>query len=321
MPSRNTKAVISEKRARDFFSFVYERQRIWYRREIQKREAPWTDDELLQTYKFINMYRELDRCTKYIMNVVESLHADREALLLNFIFYRFFNLDHLYEDLGVAPFKRLDAKTHTRLVQGFSRMREKGKPLFNNAYVISPGHDRSPKHLTILKGLRVVSASIQGLIKQIDAAETPEDAFLEIQTVPLVGPFLACEIWTDFSYVDGFVQGWTDNDFVNVGPGAKWGLELLAGQKLTRSDQQRLLQWLHQKQEDVLPAIHKVLGATPSWETISYQEAASNTPFLSLTNVEGALCEYRKYLNLSSGKGRRRYFEPSDLQARDSLRA
>ena len=74
----------------EFFSFIYERQRIWYRRFVRKDAFPWTKDTILQTYKFINMYRELDRCTQYIVKKLSAVQ-DRRMLLLNVIFYRFFH--------------------------------------------------------------------------------------------------------------------------------------------------------------------------------------------------------------------------------------
>ncbi len=120
--------------------------------------------------------------------------------------------------------------------------------------------------------------------------------------IPLVGPFLACEIWTDLTYLDFFKQNWTDNNFVNIGPGAKWGLEIICNTKLSKKEQEEKLEHLHKIQEKLLN--------TQKWKEIAYKGAFSNYPFLSITNIEGALCEFRKYYRLKSGKGRKRYFIP-----------
>lgn len=293
----------------DFFAFIYRRQLIWYKRHVLHLPPPWSSDPVLRDYKIINMYRELDRSTKYIMERVRTL-SEREAQLINVLFFRFFNADQLYESLGVSPFRRIDAGTKKALLAGFDRMRQQGKTLFNPAYLISPGQSRAPKHVTIIEGLEAISGRVESLVAEIDAASTPEQSFALLLGVPLAGPFLACEFWTDLAYLTFFPQGWTDNDFVNIGPGAAWGLNILAGKKLDKKAQWELLRELHQVQERILPELHMTLGESLAWKDIAYRDACSHVPFLSLTNMEGALCEFRKYTRLSHGKGRRRYFTP-----------
>ena len=85
-----------------FFEFIYKRQLIWYKRFILKEKPPWADDEILRTYKIINMYRELDKCTIYIINKLKNI-KDRKTLLLNVVFFRFFNKYMLYENLKIKP--------------------------------------------------------------------------------------------------------------------------------------------------------------------------------------------------------------------------
>lgn len=290
---------------KEFFTFVYKRQLIWYKRFMLREKQPWTDDPVLQTFKIINMYRELDRCTLYILQKLRYLHnrEHREQLLLNIIFYRFFNLDNIYEDLGIEPFQKLDRKLQKELVVKFTALKKK-RPVFNNAYLIAPAGE-GVKHEQILEVLSRINIPL--LVQQLDAGKMPEESFQILMHIPLIGPFLACEIWTDLSYFHFFRQGWTDNDFVNIGPGAKWGLEILYG-KLSRKEPQKKLQHLYQQQENVLDTLHMELGETYPWKEIAYTKAYSHYPFLSITNIEGALCEFRKYWRLSHGEGRRRYF-------------
>lgn len=275
-----------------FFAFVFERQRMWHRRFVLKQPAPWTDDPILSTYKFCNMYRELDACTMYLLDKLTET-TDRRTQLLNIIFFRFFNLKNLYEALGVHLLQRVNT---LELLPRFDAMKKKG-PIFNNAYIISPGQSREPKHVTILRNLE--DLDVEALMSRLDQAETPEAAHAGLCRIPLVGSFLAGEIWTDLTYVKFFSQGWTDDDFVAIGPGAAWGMDLVAGRKLRASERESFLRRLYERQGANLP---------DHWHDIAYTEAYSNAPLLSLTNVEGALCEFRKYVNLSQGKGRRRYF-------------
>lgn len=297
------------KKEHQFFSFIYKRQAIWYRRFVLQQTAPWTDDPILQTFKFCNVYRELDKSTIYLLQKLEPL-TDKKSQLLNIIFYRFFNQDKLYENLGIEPFSVISKQTKKQLQQGFTNMRKRGQTLFNTAYIISPGTSRLPKHRTILNNLEKISQNAETIIRQLETCKTPEQAFqILIDNIPLAGPFLACEIWTDLSYINFFPQGWTDNDFVNIGPGAKWGLEIMSSKKLSKTIQQQQLSHLYHIQKKILPKIHQTLERKESWQQIAYKQAYTNYPFLSITNIEGSLCEFRKYTNLSNGKGRRRYYK------------
>lgn len=295
-----------------FFEFIYKRQLIWYRRFVLQEDAPWTDDEILQKFKFINMYRELDRCTLYILETFKNI-KDRRMLLLNIIFYRFFNLSGLYEMLEIEPFDHMDNQLLEQLDTRFKQLKKSGTAIFNNAYVISPGNSHAPKHFSILNNLMTLDKKLSGMIEKIDACETPETSFEILLEIPLAGPFLTCEIWTDLTYFGFFRQNWDDNDFVSIGPGAKWGLEILYG-KMQRDQYFKQLYYLYKRQHSVLPRVHKDLKQKLSWKKIVYTEAYSSVPFLSITNMEGALCEFRKYWNLSHGKGRRRYYKGKCLE-------
>lgn len=283
---------------KEFFKFVYNRHLIWHKRFVLKNKFPWTEDKILKKYKIINMYRELDKCTEYLLQKLKGI-SDREKIIINIIFYRFFNQYGLYEKLAIKPFDKLDETLKADLEEKFKKIKESGLPIFNNAYLISSGEKGKKKHVSILNNLKKLN--INELIKDLDKSKTPRNSLEILQNIPMVGPFLACEIWTDLAYLNFFKQGWTDNDFVNIGPGAKWGLEILYSKKLNKKEQERKLSYLHKIQE-------KSLGK--KWKEIAYKDAFSNYPFLSITNIEGALCEFRKYWRIKGGKGRRKHFVP-----------
>ncbi len=300
--------ILSQKMELEFFKFIYQRQLIWYKRFVLKMKYPWTDDRILNRYKIINMYRELDKCTIYLLDKLKEI-KDRRSILLNVVFYRFFNKFNLYEDLGIKPFEKVDSALNGQLIASFNKIIDKGLPIFNNAYIISSGKPHQKKYVTILNNLETLSIKIDKFILIIDASKTPKESFEILKEIPMVGSFLACEFWTDLSYLNFFRQGWTDNDFVNIGPGARWGLEIIYNMKLDKNEQINKLYHLHKIQEKVFPFIDKKLDIDLPWGIIAYKNAFSNYPYLSLTNIEGDLCEFRKYWNLKQGRGKKRYFK------------
>ena len=52
-----------------FWYFAYERQNIWYKK-LKEENPPYTDDKILQEYKFCNSYRVLDRVSQYLLKNV-----------------------------------------------------------------------------------------------------------------------------------------------------------------------------------------------------------------------------------------------------------
>lgn len=58
---------------KEFFYFIYGRQLIWHKRFILNENFPWSSDKILQKYKILNVYRELDKGTGYIINKLKIL--------------------------------------------------------------------------------------------------------------------------------------------------------------------------------------------------------------------------------------------------------
>src|SRR4051794_22718625 len=71
-----------------FWRFLHERQRVWQRRFVQRCPPPWTEDPVLQSERFTNVYRELDPGTQYaLMAILETTHA-KEDKIFNILLYR-----------------------------------------------------------------------------------------------------------------------------------------------------------------------------------------------------------------------------------------
>src|SRR5690348_5802196 len=65
-----------------YWYFASERQRVFEKRLVGEL-APWTDDVILQTYKFCNVFRAADRVSQYMIHDVcydETPHGDEDRL-------------------------------------------------------------------------------------------------------------------------------------------------------------------------------------------------------------------------------------------------
>ena len=74
---------MSNNMIQNFFEFIFNRQEIWHKRTVLRQEAPWSADEIFQTYKFCNVYRELDGGTLAISKYLhQPLSAEQNCLTL-----------------------------------------------------------------------------------------------------------------------------------------------------------------------------------------------------------------------------------------------
>ena len=103
-----------------FFQTMYERQLIWKRRFIDKKEAPWTSDAIFKKFKFTNVYRELDRNSQYCINKIIKPNANGslENLIWKTLVFRLFNNTQTFDaaskhwPCGIPDYdKYLDEKT------------------------------------------------------------------------------------------------------------------------------------------------------------------------------------------------------------------
>ena len=75
-----------------YWYFAYERQNIFWKK-LKGEEPPWTDDPILQEYKFCNSYRVNDRVSQYLLkNVIYNgkKYSD-EDMLFRIILFKLFN--------------------------------------------------------------------------------------------------------------------------------------------------------------------------------------------------------------------------------------
>jgi hypothetical protein len=74
-----------------FVAFIAEREAIRIRRFVMKKEWPWTEDEILQQYRFTNVHREDDTVSKHYQSTVRDRYGDSSLVLPATVVYRWFN--------------------------------------------------------------------------------------------------------------------------------------------------------------------------------------------------------------------------------------
>lgn len=262
-------------------SFVEERVCVW-EKKYTKQSEPYTKDPILQKYRFCNMLRELDRQTIEFHELLNPLRDNFPLWLMNMFYCRMVARPQTVKEVGLLSF---DAMENARV---YKRLLAYPRPRYGTPYVFPVSvilKSKTPtRELFITKHLSAVMADIS---KEIASWEKKSVSEGVAKILPLFGfnlSFLWTEVLIDTAYqypehVDLFKE-------FPVGPGA--------------------LPTFKRIDASVTPSIlAKKLGALayPSGLTVGGKPIV-----LSAENWEGVGCEFRKYTNLSSGKGRKRVF-------------
>lgn len=291
-----------------YFQFLYERQKIWFYKEQLKIEAPWTDDEVLHKYSFCNVYRKLDKGTKYLIDyVINDKHLSNTDKIFNIIFYRLFNVHGIFHHTNTLVAEDFNPRN---LIAKLDAMRDKGIKIYNPAYLVQchgiNKNEPNEKHIQHAYLLADIAKSLT--CKTIDRtamfknARSPEAVMNYLTSYKFIGRFLAYEIYCDLSYGNYELIDHSDEDYVAIGPGAIWGLQLMAkvGIEITDATAVKLSYELRDKQIELF----KKADLYFMFEDVLPEEIG----FLHLRDIEHSLCEYRKYMRLSCGDGRKRFY-------------
>lgn len=289
----------------EFLWWMCERQKIYIRRSVEGEPEPWTESEILQEYHFCNVHRELDYGTQYALEHILVEDQPVRDVLFNVLLYRFFNRPRTFEMLG--GFTKADEFYPEAAVDALD-IYSRNNSLFSSAYRVTTHSwaNADTKHKNILLGVvrDDILDNLDDYTKRIFGADSLEEAFDVLCEIRGVGDFLAYEIAMDLNYRH---LPYSENDFVNIGPGASSGLMSIFG----RSGED-LVRWFRMSQDQLF---HYFDLQFPYMAGDPYP---INKPELTLRDFEHSLCEVNKYWGIKYRDEGRRRFSPRD-HAQDRL--
>lgn len=273
-----------------FFYWMNERHSI-YKKKTEKKPFPWTKDPILSTYKFTNVYRQLDRVTvewgsRYAKLLMKS--PKPAEIIFHCAMFRMFNWPETYDALSFGMSKwNLD-----KAMKILQERQGEGLQVFTGAYIIPNVGRTDPKIQVICEALNVVH-EMRGDIAQALREKPSLKLCTELlMKVPTIGPFIAYEIACDLRFTKVLDRASDIHTWANAGPGAKRGIHrLLNGGAHT---------WTGKK-PDYLKAMRELLLLAPK----HFDTEGGEFPF-ELREIEHSLCEFDKYLRVKFGEGKPR---------------
>ena len=303
---------------RDFYEFIYDRHLIWYKRNIKNLAFPWTEDEILRKNMFCNVYRELDKCTIHLLNyVINNASLTLEDKIFNILLYRRFNTPNFYD---IFPVQTLENFNFKNLEKQMDKAKANGHKLFNSAYIICQRYyqstyrkgDKHVQQLLIMKQLHKNFYDFYFPALQEGQSSIEELHKVLKEEIPMSGDFMCFQYCNDITYIPELKYCFDDlNDFVAMGPGSKPGIDLLfPGHKESHAE---LCKYLYIRQIDFfneLASNHNKNFYRIKYDSPYFKADKGNPAFISLSNIQNCLCEFRKYIMLQTNpKKRKRYYK------------
>ena len=208
-----------------YWHFAAERQRIFFRR-LEMLPLPWTDDPILQAFKFTNAYRASDRVSQYLISRViyrDDMPGDAAEVVFRVLLFKLFNRIETWEllekALGTVTYAGFSFKEYDQVL---TRAMARGLKIYSAAYIMpsagSLGHNRKHRnHLSLLERMMH-----EELPDRLASSTTMQQAFDLIRGYPSFGDFLAYQYVTDVNYTT--VTDFTEMEFVVPGPGSIDGI-------------------------------------------------------------------------------------------------
>lgn len=267
--------------------YVNERFSIMVRR-TQGGPAPWTDSIELQTHRFCNTFRMLDRGSQTIIRMMNAMPEGTSELddLVLAVAYRKTNSSDGWRE----AVERFGLPTAATMVDWLHDVDGSGIMIQNSrAYNVANG---APRGQTLVASLAdtIQHCLDDHLLDPVIGASFDEQ-ISTLDSIPRVGQFIAQQILTDYGYGRSGYDRIEDRGVV-AGPGSIRGIRwILPDEDIGRS-----------QYSDVIPIIHEWLMSDdhPTMFVLGYVHE------MTLMDTQNCLCEFDKLNRIQSGRGFRR---------------
>jgi len=283
-----------------------ERESIRIKKESAVLSPPWTDDPILQVFKFCQVFREDDRTTRWFRTHIREPMRNEEDVLMATIIFRWFNLIETGRTL--IDHDLLRKWNRKKAIYEITKQPK----WITGAYII-----KTPNGMDKVTGVaecvshiwKARESILSRLHENLAKGESSLEAtWLILRDYPYMGPFMAYEVVTDLRHTYLLENANDIMTWANAGPGAMRGLNRLTGRPLDYSRKSH--PWCKEMQ-DLFEQVKKILA--PS---IIFRNGAN----YEMREIEGGLCEFDKYSRIYKNEGRTRsVYKHNDLPMVEDL--
>lgn len=209
-----------------YWQFAALRQEVFFNR-LSGKDFPWSNDYILNQYKFTNAYRASDRVSQYLIrNVIYNteLPSCPKEVLFRILLFKLFNKietwEHLVQNLGSITWEQYSFKHYDKILD---KAISSGQRIYSAAYIMPSVQSRfgfQRKHSNHLKLIEmIIEKNTEEVLME---AKRMQQAFQILKQFPGLGDFLAYQLLIDINYSE--ILNFSESEFVVPGPGAKGGI-------------------------------------------------------------------------------------------------
>lgn len=278
----------------DVLYFVSEREKVRMNKEAGEVQ-PWTNDEILQTYRFCNIRRKHDRVSEWLIYKYYAplILAGNQDVWFAAAIARLINWPPSLEVLKDLIPETAEEFNPYEFVKALEKFQAAGNKTFTGAYMLYAGRSAGAG---ISKPKFIAEQLLPPLIDNANKIRwSIEDNSLEKTVTALssgfgISTFMAGQIAADLTYIPFQLESASDlHTYAPIGPGSTRGLNRLHGRTLNAA-------W---KQNDFNAALSEVL--TEIRNNLKIED-------LTLHDVQNIFCEVDKYYRVKFGEGKPRSF-------------
>lgn len=203
----------------DLLHWVREREAIRERKEAGA-PPPWTDDPVLQAYRFCNVYREDDKVTRWIKTNWRQPNRKDRNIALAMCIARMVNWPDTLAELGYP--KTWDAG---HFINVLARRKAAGEKVWTGAYMVTGGYSEGGESKEVIIARVLSNAQIFAI--KINKGDTLEEAAGHLLNTPGMGTFLVAQVIADLKYTPLLSDAPDWFTWCAPGPGSTMGLNIL----------------------------------------------------------------------------------------------
>lgn len=288
------------------FEWANERHRMYLRK--QQGLYPLTADPILDAYKFCNVFRELDRVTKWIHDNIREPFKDHPDLWFMLATARTFNwpptLKYLIENNQYSSWPSREAFTMDEMSRACDVLKNMTPKMYTGAYMIRAESDTTKPWYNEIKHHYICKVVLGRLWEDREdwkaMFETPnltlQEVWKKFQQPRYIGwgAFMAYQVVVDLRHTRYLNNAPDINTWTAKGPGSGRGINRLLGKAPTAK----------LSQDQALDYMLQIYDVQDDYR-------AEWLPRIELSDIQNCLCETDKYLRVFNGEGRpRSYYVP-----------
>jgi hypothetical protein len=293
-----------------YWHFAHKRQSIFFNRLINS-PYPWSDDLILNQYKFTNVYRATDRVSQYLIrNVIYKGDQSPDELFFRILIFKIFNRTSTWESLekslGSVSLNTYSFNKYNKLL---SSLLNNKTAIYSAAYIMASGKSTFGYERKHQNHLRLVEKMIKDKVpSKLVECESMKSAYEILLSYSTIGEFLAYQYVTDINY--STLTNFTEMEFVKAGPGAKNGI-LKCFQDIRDYTFEDIIRMMSDNQE------FEFASRQLNFQTLGRRK-------LQLIDCQNIFCETDKYARVAhpeihSNSGRKRIKQKFSLQLKEPI--